>query len=220
MNILLINPPFLPGEGKFSREQRSPAITKSGTFYYPMWLCFATGVLENAGHECRLIDAPAIGVDIDNILERHLSSFHPDMIVVDTSTPSVYNDVEVAALLKKKYNAFTVLVGTHPSALPEDVLNIDKSIDAVIRGEYEYPLLNLTEVLKDNKDSLNTVGSLSFRSDDGEIVNNPLAEFANDLDNIPFVSKVYKKHLDYQNYFSSLYILRLPAGLFQSEAPL
>ena len=35
MNVLFLNPPFLP---RFSREQRSPAVTKSGTYYYPKWL--------------------------------------------------------------------------------------------------------------------------------------------------------------------------------------
>ena len=35
MKILLISPPFKTEYGKFSRDQRSPAITKSGTIYYP-----------------------------------------------------------------------------------------------------------------------------------------------------------------------------------------
>jgi hypothetical protein len=32
MRVLFLNPPFHP---RFSREQRSPAVTKSGTLYYP-----------------------------------------------------------------------------------------------------------------------------------------------------------------------------------------
>jgi len=40
MKIWVLNPPFL---AKFSRPQRSPAVTKSGTLYFPIWLAFATG---------------------------------------------------------------------------------------------------------------------------------------------------------------------------------
>ena len=41
MRVLFLNPPFHP---RFSREQRSPAVTKSGTLYYPKWLATAAGV--------------------------------------------------------------------------------------------------------------------------------------------------------------------------------
>ncbi|MBI5204372.1 MAG: hypothetical protein HZA11_05590, partial [Nitrospirae bacterium] len=57
--VLFLNPPFMSIYGKFSREQRSPAVTKSGTFYYPMWLCYAAGLLEKSGFEVKVIDAPA-----------------------------------------------------------------------------------------------------------------------------------------------------------------
>ena len=38
MNVLFLNPPYMPN---FSRGQRSPQVTKSGTFYYPIWLAYA-----------------------------------------------------------------------------------------------------------------------------------------------------------------------------------
>ena len=56
MKILCLNPPFKTEYGRFSRTSRSPAITKSGTIYYPIWLCYVAGVLEDAGHEVRVID--------------------------------------------------------------------------------------------------------------------------------------------------------------------
>ena len=42
MKITALNPPFLP---HFSRGQRSPAVTRSGTLYYPIWLSYAVGAL-------------------------------------------------------------------------------------------------------------------------------------------------------------------------------
>jgi len=204
MQVLLLNPPFLPAKGKFSREQRSPAITKSGTFYYPMWLSYATGVLEAAGFECRLIDAPASGQDLAAIMAS-LASFRPEVIVIDTSTPSIYNDIETAEILKEKYGAFIVLVGTHPSALPQEVLNISEAIDFVIRREYEYPLLELVQTIAAGKlgvEALNQISNLTFRLG-GQIYHNQAETLAPDLDKIPFVSKTYKKHLNYHDYFYS-----------------
>ena len=56
MQILFLNPPF---KGRFSRTSRSPAVTKGGTLYYPVWLALAAGVAEKEGHSVQFFDAPA-----------------------------------------------------------------------------------------------------------------------------------------------------------------
>jgi radical SAM superfamily enzyme YgiQ (UPF0313 family) len=205
MKILLINPPFLPEEGKFSREQRSPAITKSGTFYYPMWIAYATGVLEKAGYKCMLIDAPAKQKRYSDIM-NDIENFKPDFCIVDTSTPSIKNDVDFAVVLKEKFNCPIVLVGTHPSALPEEVLKMNEKLDFVARKEYEYTIKELSDIISNDKspslESLKRIDGISFRFN-GEIYHNKDREFVTDLDLIPFVSKVYKKHLDHKDYFYS-----------------
>ena len=47
-------------------------------------------------HKEMLIDAPADGHDMEYVLQR-ARGFQPDLIVVDTSTPSIANDVGMAA---------------------------------------------------------------------------------------------------------------------------
>ena len=203
MQILLLNPPYLADKGKFSREQRSPAVTKSGTFYYPMWLAYATGVLEEAGFACKLMDAPASGISLDEVIQRLLKAFRPELIVLNTSTPSIVNDVAAAARLKATFGAFIILVGTHPSALPEEVLNLDAAVDAVVRGEFEFPVLQVARWLQAGKcdlAALREINGLSFRWQ-GQIVHNPPAELQSDLDALPFVSRVYQKHLNHHDYF-------------------
>ena len=59
MNIYFINPPFKAEYGKFSRESRSPAITKSGALYYPLWLIYAALYSSKQGHNVSFLDAPA-----------------------------------------------------------------------------------------------------------------------------------------------------------------
>ncbi|MDP3789502.1 MAG: cobalamin B12-binding domain-containing protein, partial [Candidatus Omnitrophota bacterium] len=116
MRILLLNPPFK--NGRFSRASRSPAITRSGTLYYPIWLAYAAGVLEKDGFEVKIVDCPAAGLSAPEAVKM-AADFKPDLVVIDTSTPSIYSDVETGRLIQNKAKgAFIVLVGTHPSALP------------------------------------------------------------------------------------------------------
>ncbi|MFH1093330.1 MAG: radical SAM protein [Candidatus Omnitrophota bacterium] len=196
MKVLLLNPPFLP---RFSRSQRSPAVTKSGTLYYPVWLAYAAGVLEQRGFDVKLIDAPAQGINKDQVMRIALD-FNPGLIVVDTSTPSIYNDVSFSAALKKMLaDSFITLVGTHVSAMPEESLALDENIDAVARGEYDYTVADLAKTLQEKGD-LNTVLGITFRKN-GKIINNEERPKIKELDDLPFVSSVYKKHLNIKNYF-------------------
>lgn len=196
MKILVLNPPFI---GRFSRAQRSPAVTKSGTLYYPVWLAYATGVLEKNGFEVKLIDASAQGLKSEDVF-KIAKDFDPRLIVVGTSTPSIYNDVKITSELKRQLpNSFNTLVGTHVSALPDETLNLDKKIDAIARGEYDYTIRDLAIALN-RKSDLNNVLGLSFRKE-GTIVHNPERPKITQVDEIPFVSSIYKKHLNIKDYF-------------------
>src|SRR3990167_998797 len=120
MKVLLLNPPFLK---EFSRPQRSPAVTMSGTFYFPVGLAYAAYVLDENGLDVDLVDAPADGYSIDDIIVR-TKRFQPSLVILDTSTPSIYNDVTFAVQLKELFpSSFIILIGTHVSALPEETLN-------------------------------------------------------------------------------------------------
>jgi radical SAM superfamily enzyme YgiQ (UPF0313 family) len=200
MKILALNPPFLP---KYSRESRSPAVTRSGTLYYPLWLSYAVGYLEKHGHDVRFLDAPAADMDREGVI-RATDDFQPSMAVLDTSTPSIYNDITIAEELKKAVpGLFTVLVGVHVSALPEQTLTESKTVDAVAYGEYDATLVALAEVLESGRDdaALATVKGLAFRDSSGTIRKNPAREYLQDLDAIPFVSEVYHRHLSTEPYF-------------------
>lgn len=193
----MLNPPFLP---KFSRNSRSPAVTKGGTVYYPIWLSYATGVLDKEGFDVKLIDAPARGLNLEDVLKL-AKEFNPKLIVCDTSTPSIYSDIKVAEKLKESIDSFITLVGTHPSALPEETLKISDKIDAIARKEYDYTLRDLAHTLGEGKD-LKSIPGLSFR-EGKKIIHNPDRSYIENLDELPFVTSVYKKHLNIKDYFYS-----------------
>lgn len=200
MNIFVLNPPFHP---RYSRSQRSPAVIKSGVMYYPIWLAYATGVLEQDSFNVKLVDAPAAGYDLQSVLDL-AEEFHPRLVVMDTSTPSIDNDARVVEAIKNRVpNTFTVLVGTHVSALPEASLQLSPAIDAVARREYDYTVRDLARML-DGGGDVSTILGLSYRNSDGTIVHNQDRPFIDDLDTLPFVSQVYKRHLNVENYFYSI----------------
>src|ERR1039457_7156728 len=95
MRVLFLNPPFHP---RFSREQRSPAVTKSGTLYYPKWLCHAAGVAIREGHDVDLVDAPAAQISVQAVIDR-IREKNIQAVVCDTSTPSIVNYVHVLDIL-------------------------------------------------------------------------------------------------------------------------
>jgi radical SAM superfamily enzyme YgiQ (UPF0313 family) len=189
MKILVLNPPFLP---MYSRESRSPAVTKSG--------------LEKHGHEVLFLDAPAAGINKDEVCKR-AAEFKPDMAVVEASTPSIYNDVKVACLIKKEIpNVFTILVGVHVSAVPEQTLQeAPKGLDAVAIQEYDETLTELAGKLArkgtPREEILRTVKGIAFKTEQGEIIRNDDRPFIEELDDLPMVSEVFKKHLNIIPYF-------------------
>jgi len=200
MKILMLNPPFKSLCGRYSRASRSPAIAKGGTFYYPIWLAYATGVLEQADHEVKLIDAPARRMEVADVLDL-AETWQPELAVVDVTTPSVYHDVEVAAALKNTVpGLFVVLVGTHVSALPEETLQLSGKVDAAAIGEYDYTVRALATALEAERD-IRSVAGLCYRNPQGELVRTPQRELIRDLDGLPFVTQVYERHLNIEDYF-------------------
>ncbi len=201
MKVFFVNPSFKAEYGKFSRENRSPTVTRSGTLYYPLWLIYAAAVCEKDGFEVEFLDAPAkpmTGQEQYDYIGSH--GFGTKLFVVNTSTPSIVNDTDVADHLKEHYpDAFVMLVGTHPSALPDETLANSKLLDAVARHEYDYIVRDAARAIRDGKDPF-AVNGLTYRKD-GEIKSNPDMPYITELDEIPFLAEFVKKHLNYKDYF-------------------
>ena len=192
MKVLLLNPPFL---SKYSKSSRSPAVTKSGTIYFPIWLSYAAGVLDREGHELKLIDAPAKCLDKAQTMEE-IRKFAPELIIADTSTPSISNDLEFAKSIKAEMPKTVIcLVGTHATACVDEILGVEPQIDCIARHEYDYTVLDLA-----NGKDFTEIDGLSYVRD-GKVINNKDREYIHDLDSLPFVSEVYKKYLNIEDYF-------------------
>lgn len=200
MRIYFLNPPFVPNFVRCGRWQGVTA--RSGGLDYPKWLAYATGVVEEEYKDVRLVDAPAWKWNKEKVIED-AKKFDPDLIVLDSNFSSVSNDILVARSLKENIeDVKTVLVGPPVSQFPHKILE-NEGVDFVARLEYDFTIKELTESLELEK-SLNLIKGISYK-EDGRLIHNPNREFTNseDLDEIPFVSKVYKEHLNIKDYFLS-----------------
>lgn len=202
MKVFFVNPPFKAEYGKFSRENRSPALTRSGTLYYPLWLIYAAAVCQKDGFDVEFLDAPAAPLDEEqafSFIKQRAEGVR--LFVFETSTPSLYSDVAFIEKVKKVYpQAVTALVGTHPSALPEETLSLSDSVDFIARQEYDYIIRDVARAIKDGAD-FRRVKGLTYRDEAGIIRSNPDMHYIEELDQIPFAAQFIKEHLNYRDYF-------------------
>jgi radical SAM superfamily enzyme YgiQ (UPF0313 family) len=206
VKIYFINPPFKAEYGRFSRESRSPAITKSGALYYPLWLMYAAAYAKKNGHTVLFLDAPAKQLDTEQslaMIRKNLEGSEEKVLfVIGTSTPSIKNDVNFGAGLKDVYPySFVLLAGTHPSALPEETLMINPQIDAVARGEYDLTVNKLAKVLETEGD-LTAARGITYRDrETGTLRCNESMPYLDDLDELPYAAEIIKEYLDEKDYF-------------------
>lgn len=196
MKILFLN---LPYEFNISRASRWPEKTKSGTLYYPYWLAYCVGVCENKGFECKLIDCITKNYTVEDTINE-VKLFNPDYIMAEITTPTCTYDYNTINSIKKACPDVKIIIGgTHATILPDEVLNDCSGIDYVVRQEYDFTVPELM-----NSEDLSLVKGISYRveKEDGtlEIKHTEDREPLDNLDELPYVSKVYQKYLNFEDY--------------------
>jgi radical SAM superfamily enzyme YgiQ (UPF0313 family) len=198
MNAFFVNGPFLPG---FSRESRSPAVTKSGTLYYPAWLAYACGYLEDNGFNAKLLDCIADRMSFDDSVEAVVKEL-PKLVVIGTSTPSIEADAAFARAIKERLpSALICMVGTHASSTANETLTNYPWVDFIARREYDETVLDVVHRMENGKSLIDCPGLSVRDTDTKKIVENSDREYIKDLDSLPFAAKVYKKYLTINNYY-------------------
>ncbi|MBI5014205.1 MAG: radical SAM protein [Deltaproteobacteria bacterium] len=166
MRILALNPPFVPG---FCRSARWAAKSRGRVQRHPDWFLIAVAVLERAGHEVRFVDGAALDLAAE-VVDREALAFRPDLAVLHTTTPSIYSDLGHARRLKEKTGTRLVLIGPHPTALPDDTLRLaGDGVDALALGEFDETLLELADLSRWDDVALRSVAGLAFRNGSGEV---------------------------------------------------
>jgi len=187
MRTLFLNPPsFENFDGGAS--SRWPATREIESYWYPVWLCYPAGMLPDS----KVVDAPPHKVTVEQTVEM-AKDF--ELLVLFTSTPGFYVDVRMAEMMKDANPKLKVcFVGPPVTTDPEASLRDNRAIDFVIRKEFDHQIVDYA-----NGKPLDELPGVSFRKNGG-IVSNADAVPIENLDELPWVTKVYKRDLDFRRY--------------------
>jgi hopanoid biosynthesis associated radical SAM protein HpnJ len=187
MKTLFLNPPSFEGfDG--GAGSRWPSTREIESYWYPVWLCYPAGMLEDS----KVLDAPPHGVSIEQTVAQ-AKDF--ELLVLFTSSPGFHVDVRIAEMMKDSNPKMKVaFVGPPVTIEPDKVLNASKAIDFIVRREFDYQIANYAKGVP-----LEDLPGVSFRKN-GENVHNPEGGYIENLDELPWVSKVYKRDLDFTRY--------------------
>ena len=177
MEILLIEPPPL---GKYGNQRSKGAFgnLKTDIRWPPIDLMVIAGYLRKNKVGMRLIDGGGERLSLSQLKAR-ISTREPQIAIINTSTTTIYYDLEVAREIKRIWKHSLVgAIGVHVMALPEETLALSPDLDFVVYSEPEIPLLNLSKTL----DLLSTRG-LCYRKD-GRFIKNAPEPPIQDMDEI------------------------------------
>lgn len=190
MKILVINEPFVKD---FCRTQRWAARTRGRVLRAPDWLAYATAVLEKDGLEVELYDFPALGWGKKR-LALLIKEKKPDFVVLDSTTPSIYSDIECAKIVKDASSARVIMAGPHISSLPKETLELaGGAVDVACIGEYDYTVRDSIKHFS----ALEKVLGIAYLTN-GEIKFTSPRPLIENLDELPFPAW---HHLNLSRYF-------------------
>ena len=190
MKTLFLQAPSFDGfdGGAGARYQARREIQ---SFWYPTWLAQPAALVEGS----KLIDAPPHRLKFQDIAP---DAVNHDLVVLHTSTPSFSSDVKTAEALKALKPSLKIgMIGAKVAVEPEASLKASPAIDFVARNEFDFTIKEVAE----GRD-FGRIAGLSWRNRDGGIVHNEDRAVLETMDELPFVTPIYKRDLVIENYFS------------------
>jgi len=186
MRTLFLNPPSFEGfDGGAS--SRWPASREIESYWYPVWLCYPAGMLPDS----KVVDAPPHKISIEQTVKM-AADF--ELLVLFTSTPGFDVDVRMAEMMKDVNPRLKVAFVGPPATVEPDKVLRSSAIDFVVRREFDYQIVDYA-----NGKPLDQIPGVSYRKN-GHVVHNPEGGYIENLDALPWVTKVYKRDLDFRRY--------------------
>jgi hopanoid biosynthesis associated radical SAM protein HpnJ len=189
MRTLFLQAPSFDGfdGGAGARYQARREIQ---SFWYPTWLAQPAALVEGS----KLIDAPPHRLTFEDIAPEAAKR---DLVVLHTSTPSFPADTRAAEALKALNPSLKIgMIGAKAAVEPDATLAASKAIDFVARNEFDFTIKEVAE----GRD-FGRIAGLSWRNAEGVIVHNEDRAVLENMDELPFVTPVYKRDLAIDNYF-------------------
>jgi len=201
MRIFLGNPPWNEtGYYGVRAGSRWPHLECNESRYmpFPFFLAYTSSLLEKNGYHPLLVDAIAEKLSI-NIFIHKIEKFDPELVILEVSTPSFINDLEIVDLIRKSLGkkVLIALCGPNDLMVSAKFLQTNPQIDYILRGEYEITVLELVSALE-NKQDLGKIDGLHYRDQSGNVIINKQRALISNIDDIPWPSR---HQLPMMNYY-------------------
>lgn len=164
-----------------------PPSTEERLKGYPLGLAYLSAVLKQANHQVDIYDYN--GKSYHKSLKdffKIIKITRPDLLAISFNSfnrAGAYQIINVAKKIKK--DIFVVLGGVHPATLPEQMFKyFYDAIDFIVRSEGEQTLPALCNALE-NKSSYKEISGLVYKDRAKGIVNNPVPDIVENLDQLP-----------------------------------
>ena len=189
MRSLFLQAPSFDGyDGGAGARYQMKREVKS--FWFPTWLAQPAALVEGS----KLIDAPAHDLSFEDISPE---AKQRDLVVLHTSTPSFQQDIKTAEMLKALNPSLKIgMIGSKVAVDAEGSLKASEAIDFVARNEFDFTILDVAQDKAWDK-----IDGISYRNKSGVIVHNQDREVLTDMDQLPFVTPIYKRDLEIERYY-------------------
>ncbi len=176
MRVAILNPSF--GDD-FVRVARWSAKSRGRVQRHPEYLLIAAQILIDQGHDVTFIEAAAQNFTPEQSYDI-VAAFKPELLVIHATTPSIYNDIEQAKVIKDRTDCKVAFVGQHVTAEPDNTFEIARDVvDYVLKGEYDYQLRDLAAGVECSK-----IGGMIWW-DGSQVIHNPAGPTIN-VTELPF----------------------------------
>ena len=181
MKVVLINP-----------DTGHPKRLESQAAWPPLGLLYIGTVLQNAGHEVKVIDNGRVQLPVESVVER-VKRENPGVVGVSVLTPTFKQGVKIAGAIKAEMPDVKIAFGNYHATFTHDrILTKYPFADHVVLGEGEFSFLELVDALEKNEGPEGIPG-VAYRRDGGA-VNTPERRLILNLDELPIPDRSLLEH--------------------------
>ena len=160
--------------------------------YEDVGMCMIASVINKRGNPMHFMT-----IRYPDVNWEEIQDYHPDVIgfTVYSNTVSC-----ISAIIDKIHeilpNVKYIIGGPHAAFNSEAILETNKHINYVVRGEGEETIVDLLDMIDSNQDIPHTIDGITYRDNDNNICLTKDREPIKDLDSLPFVMRnlIYKDY--------------------------
>lgn len=166
----------------------TPAPISHRTAEENLGLGYLTATLREKGYEVEIIDGWLTGLTPKQLASKILTRKNPLFVGFSAYQSNMDMAIQtVNAVKKERIDIPFIAGGFGPTFNQNDFLNA--GFDIAVRGEGEETLPLLAQHFQDNSVKLEEINNISYKDENGNVVNNPLAPLSTNLDELPYPAR-------------------------------